>query len=116
MKNADEGADEVIRVGIGTEIAAVDGSLNQGEKGGVDVSARAFNEAYGAAGNRVHDGKDQGLAGDMVDEEQHPGSKSVEWRHGDGKIMPSCCQLFDFATIDGFNQGVAGREMPVKRA
>ena len=116
MKDADEGADNVVWLSIGTEIAAADGPLDQGEKSAVDMSACSFDEAHGATGNRVHDRKDQALAGHVVDEEKHPGSKSVEGRHGGGETLPGSCQLFDFAAVDGFDQGVAGGEMAVERA
>ena len=42
MKDADEGADEVVRVRIGPEIAAGNSALDRGHEGALDERAGAF--------------------------------------------------------------------------
>ena len=81
----------------------------------MDMAARAFDEAHGATRNGVHGGKDEPFAGHMVDEEEHPGSKSFERRHCHGEALPGCSKFFDFATVNGFDQGIAGRKVTVER-
>ena len=61
-------------------------------------------------------GNDERLAGDVVDEQQHPGAQGFERRHGGGEALLGCGQLFDFAAIDRFDQGVAGGEVAIERA
>lgn len=74
MEDADEGAHEILGVGVGVEVAAVDGALNCGEEGGVDEIAGAFHEAGGAAGDAVEGGKDQEFVFYVSDEVEHPGA------------------------------------------
>ena len=116
VEDADEGADEVVGVGLGAKIAAVDSALDEGDEGAVDEAARAFDEAHGAAGDGVHGGDDEHLAGDVVDEEQHPGAEGFERRHGGGEALCGCGELFDFAAVDGFDESVAGGEVAIERA
>ncbi len=116
MEDADERADEVIGIGICTEIAAVDRALDQGNERAVDQAARAFDEAHGAARNGIHGGKDQLFAGHVVYEEKHPGSERFERRHRSGEALPRCGQLFDFAPVDSFDQGVSGGKVTVECA
>ena len=52
----------------------------------------------------------------MVDEEQHPGAESFEWRHRSGEALLGGSEFFNFAAVDGFDEGVAGGEMTVKSA
>ena len=116
MKDTDEGTDEVTGIGICAEVAAVDRALHQGNECAVDETARAFEEAHGAARNSIHGGKDELFTGHVVDEEKHPGAESCERRHGDGEALPGCSQLFDFAPVDRFDQGVPGGKVAVERA
>jgi hypothetical protein len=116
VKDTDEGADEVVRFRIRTQIATADGALNQIEKYALNKAACAFNEAHGAARYRIHGGKDELFVGHMVDEQKHPRAESVERRHRGGEAPASRRQLFDFATVDRLNQSVAGRKVTIKRA
>ncbi len=116
VEDADEGTDEVAGVGVGAEMAAVDGTLDEGEKGTVDDAAGAFDEAHGAAGDGVHGGEDEGLGGDVVDEEKHPGAEGFERGQGLGEALGGDRQLVDLAAVDGFDEGVAGGEVAVEGA
>ena len=116
MEDADEGTDNVVGIAIPTQIAAVDRALDQGEKCAVNQAARAFDEANGAARDGVHGGKNELFLGYMVDKKKHPGSKSFKRRHRSGEALPGCRELFDFASVNGFDQGVAGGKVPIKRA
>ena len=116
MEDADEGTDEVIGIGILTESAAVYGALDQGNECAVDDAASAFDEAQGAARHSIHGGKDELFAGHVIDEEKHPGSQSFERRHRCGEALPGASQFFNFASVDGFDQGVAGGKVTVESA
>jgi hypothetical protein len=116
VEDADEGPDEVIGVGVGAEIAAGDGPLDGGYEGGVDERAGAFDEAHGAAGDSVHCGNDEPFAGDVVNEEQHPGAEGFERRHGGGEALLGGGEFFNFAAVDGFDKSVAGGKVAVERA
>ena len=116
MEDADEGANEVIGLGLGTESAGLDGALDQGEEGVVGEAAGAFDEAHGAAGDAIHGGEDEFLLGDMVNEEEHPGAERGEWRQGGGEALAGGGKFFDVVAVDGFDEGVAGGEVTVERA
>ena len=114
MEDAHEGTHEVVGVGVRAEIAAVDGALDGGYEGGVDERAGAFEEAHGAAGDGVHGGNDEPFCGDVVDEEEHPGTERFKRRHGGGEALFGGGKLFDFAAVDGFDEIVAGWEVAIE--
>ena len=116
VEDTDESTNEVVGIGFCTEIAAVDRALHQDNECAVDETARAFDEAHGAARNSVHGGKDELFAGHVVDEEKHPASESFQRRHRGGEAPPGCRQLFDFAPVNSFDQGVSGGKVTVERA
>jgi hypothetical protein len=82
----------------------------------VDERAGAFEQARGAAGDCVHGGDDEHFSGDVVDEETHPGAEGFEGRHGGGEALFGCGELFDFAAVDGFDEGVASWEVAIEGA
>jgi hypothetical protein len=114
MEDADEGTDEVIGVGVGAEITAGDGALDGGYEGDVDERAGAFHEPQGAACDGVHGGNDELFGGDVVDGEKHPGAERFERWHGGGEALFGCGKLFDFAAVDGFDEGVARWEVAIE--
>ena len=116
MKDADEGTDEVIGIGVGAEIAAGDGAIDRGYEGGLDERSGAFEEAHGTAADGVHRGNDELFVGDVVDKKQHPGAEGFERRHGGGEALLGGGKLFDFVAINGFDERVASREMAVEGA
>ena len=116
MEDAHEGTGEVVGVSIGEEIAAGDGAPDSGYEGGMDQRARAFDEAHGAAGDSVHRWNDQRLGGYVVDEEQHPGAEGFERRHGGGEALLGSGELFNFAAVNSFDEGVASWEVAIERA
>ena len=61
----------------------------------------------GAAGDGIHGGDDELFAGDVVDEEKHPGAERFKRRHRGGEALFGCSKFFDFAAIDGFDEVVA---------
>ncbi len=116
MEDADEGADEVIGVGIGAEIATRDGAFDGGYEGAVDERAGAFDETHGAACDGVQRGNDEFLDGDVVDEEQHPGAEGIEGRQCGSEALLGGGEFFHFGEVDGFDEGVAGGEVAVEGA
>jgi hypothetical protein len=52
----------------------------------------------------------------MVDEEKHPGTKGFERRQGGGEARAGVSESFDFAAVDGFDEGVASWEVAIERA
>ena len=97
VKDAYEGTDEVVRVGVRAEISAGDGALDGGYEGGVDERAGAFHEPQGAACDCVHGGNDEHFSSDVVDEEKHPRTERFKRRHGGGEALFGCRKLFHFA-------------------
>ena len=116
MKNADQSTDEVVGVGFGAEITAVNSALYQGDESAVYETSRTFDETQGAAGDSVHCGNDEPFVGHVVDKEQHPRAKGFDRRHASGESLPRIGEFFHFVAVDGFDQGVAGGEMAVERA
>lgn len=116
MKDADQGADKVIWIGIRAKISVVDRALHQGEKCTLDRAACAFHEAYGTTRNGFHHGKNQLFGGHVVDEEEHPRSKGFQWGHRGGETSSGVSQLVDFAAVYRFDEGVAGGEVTVQRS
>jgi len=116
VKDADESADEVVRVGVGAEIPTGDGALGEGGERRADQVSGAPDEARRTAGDRLHCGNDEHFAGDVIDEEHHPSAESIERRHGGGEAWASRGELFDFGAVDSFDEGVAGGEVAVERA
>ena len=91
VKDTDKGADEVFRLRIGTQSAAVNSTLNQGEKRAVDETARTFDEAHGAARDGIHRRQNQSFVGHMVDEQKHPRAEGLE-RGSCGREAPAGCR------------------------
>ena len=116
MKDTDEGANEVVRLCVGAQIAAANGALHQGEKCAVDEAARAFDEAHGATRDGVHGGEDKRFVGHVIDQEKHPGAESFERGLRGGEAARSCGELFDFGAVDGLDQVVAGGKVTVERS
>ena len=77
--------------------------------------ARAFDQAHRAAGDGVHGGNDELFGGHMVDEEKHPGAERFEWRHGGSEALFGGGKFFDFAAVDGFDEGVTSWEVAIER-
>lgn len=116
VKDADEGADEVVGIGVVAEIAAGDGALDEGGECVADEGAGTHNEARGATGHSIHCGDDEHFAGDVVDEEKHPGTESFEGWQAGGEAQAGGGQFLDFATIHGLDEGVARWEVAIERA
>jgi len=114
VKDADEGTDEVVGVGVRVEITAGDGALDGRYEGGVDERPGAFHEPQGASCDRVHGGDDEHLSGDMVDKEKHPRTECFKRRHGGSEALFGCSKLFDFAAVDGFDEVVACWEVAIE--
>jgi len=114
MKDADQCTHEVVGVGVGAEVAAVDGAPDGGDERSMDERAGAFDKAHRAAGYGLHGRNDESFFSRAVDEEKHPGAESIEWRHGGSQALFRCRELFDFAAVDGCDEIVAGWEVPVE--
>jgi hypothetical protein len=114
VEDADEGADDVVRMGVGAQLAAVDGVLDEAAKGAVDGAAGAFDHAGGTAGDGVHGGQDEGFGGDVVNEDDHPGPEGLERGEGGGEVLAGGGELFDLVVEDGFDEVVAGGEVAVE--
>ena len=116
VKDADEGTHEVVGIGVVAEIAAGDGALGEGGERGADEAAGTHDEARGAAGDGIHGGNDEHFAGDVVDEEKHPGAEGFERRQAGGEARAGGGEFLDFAAVDGFDEGVASWEVAVESA
>src|SRR5580698_995453 len=116
VKDAHEGADEVVGFGVGAEIAAGDGAPHGGDEGGVNERAGAFDEAHGTARDGVHCGDDKPFFRHVIDEEQHPGTERFEGRQSVGEALFCSGKLLDFVAVDRFDERVAGREVAIERA
>jgi len=114
MEDADEGADKVIRISFGVEIATGDSASDGGYEGGVDERAGAFHEPQRTARDGIHDRNDEHFTGDVVDEEKHPGAKRFKWRHGGSEALFGCGQLFDFVAVYSFDEVVASWEVAIE--
>lgn len=104
VEDAYKGADEVGGIGAGTKIAVLDGVLDEGGKGAVNGCAGAFDETSGTSRDGVHRGQDEGLCGDVIDEQEHPGAESFEGRQGDGEAPGGGGELFHFTAVDGLDE------------
>jgi hypothetical protein len=113
VEDSDEGADEVVGIGVSAEIAVGDRPLDGADEGSVDERAGAFKQAH-AAGGGVHCGEDELLFGDVVDEEKHPGAKRFKRGHGDREALFGSGKLFDFVAVDGSNKVIAGWEVAIE--
>jgi hypothetical protein len=102
VEDANERADEVVRIGVCAEIAAIDGAFDRRDEGSVNETTRAFDQSHRAARDGVHGRDDERFGGHMVDEEKHPGAERFKRWQGGGEALFGCCKLFDFATVGGF--------------
>jgi len=116
MEDPDEGADEVLGVGVGAEIAAGNRASDGGNERGVDERAGAFEESPGPAGDGVHRGDDKRLVCDMFDEEQHPSAETFKRRHRGGKAPLGSSKSFHFGSVDRFDERVPSGKVAIKRA
>ena len=116
MKDADEGAHEVIRVSGFAEITAFDGALHEPTEGAVDDAACAFNEARRAPGNGVHGGHDEELRSDVVNEQEHPGTESFERGQFERVGFSSGDEFFYLGAEDGFDQSFSRGKVAVEGA
>jgi len=107
VEDADKRAEEVVRIGIRAQFAASDGAFDRRGEGSVNNTARAFDQSHRAARDGVHHRDDERFRGHMVDEEKHPRAKRFKWSQGSGETLLRCGKLFDFAAVDGLDEGVA---------
>jgi hypothetical protein len=52
----------------------------------------------------------------VVNEDKHPGAERLERRQGGGEALFGFRKLFDFAAVDGFDEGIASWEMAIEGA
>ena len=116
MEHADEGTNEVLGPGVCAKGSAIDGSLGCLREGGMDDAASSFNEARGTAWDGVHGGKDEHLAGDVVDEKKHPGAESFQRRQAGSEAFFGVSELFDTGAVDRFDQGFARGKVTIEGA
>ena len=116
VEDADEGAEEVLEIDVGAEVAAEDGALDEGGESALDEAAGAGKEFGRAAGDAVEGGGDDLLGGDVVDEEKHPGAEGFKGWEGCGESALGGGELFDFAAVDGLDELVAGGEVAIEGA
>ena len=114
MKDADKRADEVVRVSVCAQFAASDSAFDRSDEGSVNETARAFDQSHRAARDGVHGRDDERFGSHMVDEEKHPGAERFKRRHGGSEALFRCGKLFNFAVVDGFDEGIASWEVAIE--
>lgn len=103
MGDADQRPKQVEGVEISSYIAALDCALDQRINRRLDQAAGTLIKLRGAPRNTVQCGGNNLLCGDVIDEQQHPGSQSLNRRQGFGKSTLFSGQLFHFTPVDGLN-------------
>ena len=77
---------------------------------------RAFDQSGRSSRDGLQGWKNQPLACDVVDKEQHPDAERIDRGLGLEKMRGGRRELFDFFLIDGLDEHFARRKMPVQRA
>jgi nucleoside-diphosphate-sugar epimerase len=113
VEDADERADEVVRISVFAQFAAGDGAFDRRDEGSLNETARAFDQSQRAARDGIHGRDDERFGGHMVDEEKHPGAERFNRWQGGGETLLGTSELFNFAAVDGFDEGVTRAEKGV---
>jgi hypothetical protein len=114
VEDADERAKEVVRIGVRAQLSTGNGAFDRRDEGSVNETARAFDQSHRASRDGVHGRDDERFRGHMIDEEKHPNAERFKWWQSSGETLLGCGKLFDFAAVDGFDEGVARWKMAIE--
>ncbi len=114
MRDADQGAKQVGCIEISAQIATLLGALDQPVDRALDGVACAFMKPGRAPGNGIQGGRDDVLCRNVIDQQQHPGSKRLERRHGLGETGRGRREFLHFVPVNTFNQLIARRKMAIE--
>jgi len=67
-----------------------------------------------ASSNGIESGRNDVLCRNVVDEQQHPGSKRFDWGHGIGETGRGRREFLHFVPVNTFDQLIARREMAIE--
>jgi len=112
--NPDQRSKQVEGYEIVAYVAALDGALYQRINRALDQTARTLEEFRGASDETIQCGGYDLLRRNVVNEQQHPGSQCLNRGHGLGEFSLCHSQLFHFAPIDRFDQGVARGKVTIQ--
>lgn len=114
VKDPHERSDEIVWIGVCAQFAASDSARDQCDKGSVNKTARPFDQSHRAARDGVHSRDDEALGSNMVNKEKHPGTQRFKRRHGGREPLFGRGKLFNFAAVNGLDEGVARWEVPIE--
>ena len=114
MRDADQGSKQVEGIEISAQIATLLSALHQLIDGALDQAARTFIEPGRASDDCIESGRNDVLCRDVVNQQQHPGSKRFERRHGLGEAGSGSRKFLHFIPVNAFDQLIPRREMAIQ--
>ena len=114
MRDADQCSKQVVCIQISAQIAAPLGPLHQPIDRSLDQAARTLLESGRAPDEGIESGRNDVLCRNVIDQQQHPGSKRFERRHGLGEMGRGRREFLHFVPVNTFDQVVARRKMAIE--
>ncbi len=114
MRDADQRSKKVVCIQISSQITTLLSALHQPIDRTLDHGAGTFMKPGRASGNGIERGRNDVLRRDVIDQQQHPGSKRFERGHGLGETVSGRREFFHFVSVNTFDQLIARREMAIE--
>ena len=114
MRDADQRSKQVVRIQIFAQIATPLGALHQLTDRTLDHGACAFVEPGRTSGNGIKRRRNDVLCRDVIDQQQHPGSKRFERRHLLSEAACGRREFPHFVPVNTFDQLIPRREMAIQ--
>ena len=116
MRNADQCSKQVVCIQISSQIATLLSALHQVINRALDHAACTFMKPRRAACNGIESGRNDVLCRNVIDQQQHPGSKRFERGHGLGETGRGRREFLHFVPVNTFDQLIARWKMAIEGA
>ena len=113
MRDADQGSKQVECIEISSQIAALLSALDQLIDRSLDHGARTFIEPGWASDYAIESGRNDVLCRNVIDQQQHPGSKRFNRGHGLGETGRGR-EFLHFVPVNTFCQLIARWKMAIE--
>ena len=114
MRDADQRPKQIECIQISSQIAAPLRALHQLIDRALDQAARTFIEPGRASDHAIESRRNNVLCSDVIDQQQHPGSKGFDRGHRLGEAARRGGQFLHLVPVNTFDQRIPRREMAIK--
>ena len=114
MRDADQRSKQVVCIQISLQIATPFRALHQLVDRALDQTARTFIEPGRASDDGIESGRNDVFCRNIIDQQQHPGSKRFERGHGLGETGRGRREFLHFVAVNTFDQLIPRRKMAIE--